>query len=41
MLDNQSKEEIDATKISDSSKNSNKNSSGVTIMSKTQRDILK
>ena len=39
MLDNNSKEENDLTKISDSSKNESKNSNGLTIMTKTQRDI--
>ena len=39
MLDNDSKEENDATKISDSSKNQSKNSNGLTITTKTQRDI--
>ena len=39
MLDNDSKEENDATKISDSSKNQIKNSNGLTIMTKTQRYI--
>ena len=39
MLDNNSKEENDATKISDSGKNQRKNSNGLTIASKTQRAI--
>ena len=39
MLDNNSNEENDLTKISDSSKNQSKNSNGFIIMTKTQRDI--
>ena len=39
MLDNCSKEEIDATKISDSSKNVSKNSNSLTIMTKAQNNI--
>ena len=39
MLDNNSNEENDSTKISDSSKNQSKNSNGLTITTKTQRDI--
>ena len=39
LLDNNYKEENDATKISDSSKNQSKYSNGLTITTKTQRDI--
>ena len=39
LLDNNSKEENDATKISDSNKNQSKNSNGITTTTKTQRDI--
>ena len=39
LLDNNSKEENDSTKISDSRKNESKNSNGLTISTKTQRDI--
>ena len=39
MLDNNSKEENDVTKISESSMNQSKNSNGLTIMTKTQRGI--
>ena len=39
LLHNNSKEKNDATKISDSRTNESKNSNGLTIMNKTQRDI--
>ena len=39
MLDNNFNEENDSTKITDSSKNESKNSNGLTITTKTQRDI--
>ena len=39
MLENNSNEENDSTKISDSSNNQSKNSNGLTITTKTQRDI--
>ena len=39
LLDNDSKEEIDATKISNSSKNPSKTSNSLTIMTTIQRDI--
>ena len=39
MLDNNSKEENDSTKITDSSKKQSTNSNGFTITTKTQRDI--
>ena len=39
MLENNSKEEVDATKISDSSKNPSQDLNGLTIMTKAQRDI--
>ena len=39
MLENNSNEENDSTKISESSKNESKNSNGLTITTKTQRDI--
>ena len=39
LLENNSKEENDATKISDSSKNQSKNSNGLTITTKIQKDI--
>ena len=39
MFDNDSKEENDSTKIIDSSNNQSKNSYGLTITTKTHRDI--
>ena len=39
MLENNSNEENHSTKISESSKNQSKNSNGLTITTKTQRDI--
>ena len=39
LLDNNSKEENDTTKMSNSSKNQSKNSNGFTIITKAQRDI--
>ena len=39
MFENNSNEENDLTKISESSKNQSKNSNDLTITTKTQRDI--